>query len=199
MDLSNNNVMRKKNNSLIPWIVLTICVLPVIASTALYHLWEPEGFVNNGELIEPVPLAGLEVPSNDNDAFSFSDLNGLWSFVSIDSSECADACVKKLYLMRQIRLTQGAEKERLERIHFSVDNRMQRVLTDEYEGTRFVSVSDAQALAAFGDLTEATKYIYLVDQIGNLMMRFPLTIDPSLMKKDVKKLLKISKAWKKIN
>ena len=56
-----------------------------------------------------------------------------------------------------------------------------------------------RALDAFGDLTEAKDYIYLVDQIGNLMMRFPLTIDPSLMKKDVKKLLKISKAWKKIN
>ena len=199
MGSSNNNVTRKKNNSSIPWIVLTVCLLPVIASTALYHLWEPEGFVNNGELIEPVPLAGLEVPSIDDDVFLFSDLSGLWSFVSIDSSECTDACVKKLYLMRQIRLTQGAEKERLERIHFSVGNRLQKTLTDEYDGTRFISVRDARALDAFGDLTEAKDYIYLVDQIGNLMMRFPLTIDPSLMKKDVKKLLKISKAWKKIN
>ena len=199
MVLSNKKTMLKKNNSWTPWIVLTICVMPVIASTALYHFWEPDGFVNNGELIEPVPLSGLEIPSIEDDVFLFSDLNGLWSFVSIDSSECADACVQKLYLMRQIRLTQGAEKDRLERIHFSVGNRLQSTLTDEYDGTRFITVSDARALNAFGDLSEAEDYIYLVDQIGNLMMRFPLTIDPSLMKKDVKKLLKISKAWKKIN
>ncbi|MDC1311835.1 cytochrome C oxidase subunit I [Burkholderiales bacterium] len=191
--------MLKKNNSWIPWIVLTICLLPVIASTALYNFWEPDGFVNNGELIEPVPLSDLEVPSIDDDIFSFADLKGLWSFVSIDSSECADACVKKLYLMRQIRLTQGAEKDRLERIHFSVGNRLERDLIDEYDGTRFITIPDVRALQAFGDLTEAEDHIYLVDQIGNLMMRFPLTIDPSLMKKDVKKLLKISKAWKKIN
>ena len=63
MVLSNKDAMPKKNNSLIPWIVLTVCVLPVIASTALYHLWEPDGFVNNGELIEPVPLSDLVVPS----------------------------------------------------------------------------------------------------------------------------------------
>ena len=199
MVLSNKDAMPKKNNSLIPWIVLTVCVLPVIASTALYHLWEPDGFVNNGELIEPVPLSDLVVPSIEDDVFLFSDLNGLWSFVSIDSSECGEACIKKLYLMRQIRLTQGAEKDRLERIHFSVGGELQRTLIDEYDGTRFIAVSDVQALDAFGDLTAAEEYIFLIDQIGNLMMRFPLTIDPSLMKKDVKKFLKISKAWKKIN
>ena len=79
------------------------------------------------------------------------------------------------------------------------DNQLPKKITDEHEGTRFITLPDASELTVFGDLEDAKNYIYLVDQIGNLMMRFPVTIDPSLMKKDVRKLLKISKAWKKIN
>jgi|TARA_B110000305_G_scaffold134923_2_gene150665 hypothetical protein len=199
MDLS-NKTKPKKNSWLVPWIVLTICVLPVIASTALYSFWKPDGFVNNGDLIEPVPIYGLEVRTSQGDIFSFADLYGFWSFVSIDASSCEDICEKKLYLMRQIRLTQGAEKDRLERLHFVLgDNQLPKKITDEHEGTRFITLPDASELTVFGDLEDAKNYIYLVDQIGNLMMRFPVTIDPSLMKKDVRKLLKISKAWKKIN
>ena len=39
-------------------------------------------------------------------------------------------------------------------------------------------------------------YIYLVDPIGNLMMRFAINGDPALLKKDIKKLLKASKGIK---
>ena len=199
MDLS-NKTKPKKNSWLVPWIVLTICVLPVIASTALYSFWKPDGFVNSGELIGPVPIYDLEVSTSQGEMFSFAALNGFWSFVSIDTSGCDDICEKKLYLMRQIRLTQGAEKDRLERLHFALgDNSLSKNILDEHEGTQFISLLDASELAVFGNLEDATNYIYLVDQIGNLMMRFPVTIDPSLMKKDVRKLLKISKAWKKIN
>ncbi|MDA0237205.1 MAG: hypothetical protein O3B03_01700 [Proteobacteria bacterium] len=199
MDLS-SNTKPNKNSWLIPWLVLAICVLPIIASTALYYFWEPDGFVNHGELIEPVPVYALEVRSSQGDIFSFADLNGFWSFVSIDALGCKDICEKKLYLMRQIRLTQGAEKNRLQRLHFVLgDSQLPKKITDKYEGTQFISVPDANDLSVFGDPVEATNYIYLVDQIGNLMMRFPVNIDPSLMKKDVGKLLKISKAWKKIN
>ena len=200
MDSLSSKTRQNKSSSYIPWIVLTICVLPVIASTALYYLWEPDGFVNNGELIEPVPIANLETRSIDGEVFSFGELNGYWSFVSIDQTPCMDICAKKLYLMRQIRLTQGPEKERLERIHFTLGgSHIPDSVTEDYEGTKFIALDNAEDLAAFGDLSEVVNYIFLVDQIGNLMMRFPTTIDPSLMKKDVKKLLKISKAWKKIN
>jgi hypothetical protein len=35
-------------------------------------------------------------------------------------------------------------------------------------------------------------HIYLIDPIGNLMMRFPKNPDPAQMAKDVKRLLKVS-------
>jgi hypothetical protein len=42
-------------------------------------------------------------------------------------------------------------------------------------------------------LGQDDKAIYLVDPLGNLMMRFPEDPDPSRMKKDLSKLLKWSR------
>jgi hypothetical protein len=36
-------------------------------------------------------------------------------------------------------------------------------------------------------------HIYIVDPLGNLMMRYPRDADPSKIKKDVVKLLKVSR------
>jgi glutathione peroxidase-family protein len=36
------------------------------------------------------------------------------------------------------------------------------------------------------------EHIYLIDPLGNLMMRFPKDADPSKVKKDIGKLLKAS-------
>jgi glutathione peroxidase-family protein len=40
--------------------------------------------------------------------------------------------------------------------------------------------------------TSAEDHIYLIDPLGNLMMRFPKDPDPGKMKKDISKLLRAS-------
>ena len=40
--------------------------------------------------------------------------------------------------------------------------------------------------------TTAEEHIYLIDPLGNLMMRFPSNPDPKLMIKDLTRLLKAS-------
>ncbi|MCX7272806.1 MAG: cytochrome C oxidase subunit I, partial [Burkholderiales bacterium] len=41
--------------------------------------------------------------------------------------------------------------------------------------------------------TLAPPSVYVVDPLGNLMMRFPADADPSRMKKDIAKLLRASR------
>ena len=193
---------RQKNsrNQWTPWLVLAVCVLPVVAATVLYLFWEPEKFVNNGELIEPIPISNLLLSTVDGNGFTFQSLAGAWAFVSLDRSSCDELCERKLYLMRQIRLTQGAEKDRLKRIHFSIDSiAISDAIREEYAGTEFVTLANITSLEIFGKPEQAIGYIFVVDQIGNLMMKFPSDINPSLMKKDIANLLKISKAWKTIH
>ena len=40
---------------------------------------------------------------------------------------------------------------------------------------------------------ERADHIYLVDPLGNLMLRFPKDADPNRMKKDIERLLKTSR------
>ncbi|KAF1029412.1 MAG: hypothetical protein GAK40_00514 [Burkholderia plantarii] len=112
-----------------------------------------------------------------------------------NGSLCDHACAQKLYFMRQVRATQGAERERIVTVWLlddakPVDARLQAA----YPDTRRL-VADPGEIGAWlpADVgTRVTDHIYLVDPNGNLMMRFPKDPDPSRIKNDVTKLLKWS-------
>jgi hypothetical protein len=67
----------------------------------------------------------------------------------------------------------------------------------EYDGTMFLRAR-ADEVAAFlplpaEDGARLADHVWLVDPLGNLMLRWPKDADPSRMKKDLIKLLKASK------
>jgi hypothetical protein len=55
-----------------------------------------------------------------------------------------------------------------------------------------VRAADPALLARFAEPGAPPERIYLVDPLGNLMMRFPRDPDPKLMMKDLSRLLKAS-------
>ena len=197
MDSSEKNQTRRSNWTL--WLILAICVLPIFASTVLYFLWTPTRFVNHGELLEPVPVAQVSLSRAEGGQFAFSELSGQWAFVSIDDAACDENCLRKLYLMRQIRLTQGKNSDRIERLWLVRDGNQPAAQTlQDYAGMRTVLLSPRESLNLFPADNSRLEYIYVVDPIGNLMMRFPREVDPSLMKKDMAKLLRLSSGWRRI-
>lgn len=197
MDSSEKNQARRSNRTL--WLILGVCVLPIVASTVLYILWTPTRFVNHGELLEPVPLAQVSLTRADGGRFAFGELSGQWAFLSIDDAACDENCLRKLYLMRQIRLTQGKHSDRIERVWLVRDgNQPAQQTLAEYEGLRAIVLSENQLLNLFPSGDSRRDYIYLIDPIGNLMMRFPRDVDPSRMKKDIAKLLRVSSGWRRI-
>jgi len=197
MDLSEKKQTSRSNFTL--WLILAICVLPIAASTLLYFLWTPKQFVNHGELLEPVPLAQVSLSRVDASRFAFNELSGQWAFVSVDDAACDEACLRKLYLMRQIRLTQGKNSDRIERVWLVSDGKQPASQTlQDYAGMRTILLSPRESLSLFPAESSREEYIYLIDPIGNLMMRFPRDVDPSRMKKDVAKLLRVSSGWRRI-
>ena len=196
MDSSEKNQPTRSNR--VVWIVLAVCLLPVVASTVLYLLWKPSSFVNHGELIEPIPLAELSFLRSEGQAFTFKQLEGRWVLVSVDSADCDDYCNRKLYLMRQIRLVQGKDADRVERVWLITDGKSPAAATTaKYEGTIQVLLANAAQLAVFPATPDASEHIYVVDHLGNLMMRYSRDVDPNLMKKDIAKLLRISSGWRR--
>nr|WP_322043971.1 cytochrome C oxidase subunit I [Paraburkholderia sp. J67] len=179
-------------------LIALICGAPIAISYFTYYVIKPKGgSTSYGTLIEPqrtIPPA-LMVTGDDGREVPLDSLRGRWLMISVDGSTCDEACVHKLYFMRQVRATQGAERERVATIWLRTDDaNVPGVVRSAYPDTRMLR-ADPAALAAWLPATDTTKdsdHIYLVDPNGNLMMRFPAHPDPSKIKQDVTKLLKWS-------
>jgi hypothetical protein len=178
------------------YLLFALCAAPVVASYTAYYLLPPSGRTNYGELIEPQrPMPALALRELDGRIVDPTTLRGRWLMVTVDSGDCGDACQRKLWQMRQVRLTTGKEADRVERIWLIDDAApLPTIVMREYEGTRFLRAEPAQlrsflALPAAGRLTD---HIWIVDPLGHLMLRWPKDADPNRMKRDLARLLKAS-------
>ncbi|HSE00826.1 MAG TPA: cytochrome C oxidase subunit I, partial [Burkholderiales bacterium] len=105
-----------------------------------------------------------------------------------------ERCDRKLLYMRQLRLTQGKDMERVERAWLISDDALPRpAALAPYRGTWLVRAAGAGLLDAFPAPGSAADHIYVIDPLGNLMMRFPRDPEPSRMIKDLSRLLKASR------
>jgi hypothetical protein len=176
-------------------LIAAVCIAPFIASFTLYYFWQPSGRVNYGELVEGITLpAGNLTLSGSGKPFDLTQLRGRWIFVTVDSGTCDDYCQKKLWKIRQVRLTQGKYPERIERLWLVSDTQnVAASVIKEYDGT-WVANAQNHALLKLLPYRDAQRdHIYLVDPLGNVVLRYPKDADPSLMKKDLTRLLKVSR------
>lgn len=174
----------------------TISLAPFVGSLLLYYFWTPQAFTNYGELITAVPLAGVAIPARDGSQLRLDELRGKWVFLSVDSGNCDDYCQSKLYVMRQIRLTQGKDQDRIERLWLVSDGvQPASGIQAEYQGMRTMLTATDDFIARLPASGSPRDHIYVIDPFGNLMMRFPRSVEPQRMKKDIDRLMKISGGW----
>ena len=181
------------------YLVLAVCFAPVAASYIAYYFLPPEGRTNYGVLIDPQrPLPALALRQLDGSMLPDANLRGAWTMVHVDAGACDDRCERKLWKMRQVRLTTGRDADRVQRLWLIADaTPLSTMLMREYEGTVFAR-ANAEELRSFlplpardgGNLAD---HIWLIDPLGNLMLRWPKDADPNRMKKDLAKLLKASR------
>lgn len=190
--MSNEVTEKAKSNRRKFLLLLVVMCTPVIISYALYFMdYRPQS-KNYGDLIPIVKISGKGTNIADNTILRMKDLHGKWVLVTVDSGDCNEACKNKLYYMRQVRTVQGKEKHRIERL-WLINNSVKpsAELMKEYEGTYFVN-ADSEILDFIETKEEQTKHIYLIDPIGNLMMRFPENVNGTKMGHDIKRLLHVS-------
>lgn len=175
------------------WAIAAIAAAPLVASLVAYYLAPPEGHVNHGELIAPRLLPDAQLRLLDGTPFRFGQLKGKWALVTIDAADCGERCRQKLYYMRQVRTAQGREMQRVERVWLVSDESApdSRTLA-AIEGT-WVARAPREVQAAFAAQAAPSDHIYVVDPLGNLMMRYPPDPDPRRMIKDLSRLLRASR------
>jgi SCO1/SenC len=175
---------------------------PVLLGTWMYYFSPPSGAQTNyGQLVQPqVTMPALAGVLHDGKPLSSRSWQGKWWMVSFQQGECSDACARQLYIMRQLRLIQGKDADEIERVMFLLDDSAvpAKVLA-AYEGNLFVR-DQAQRYAqlfaqAGGTKVDVNQHLFLVDPLGNLMMRYPPNADVEKIKKDLGKLIRLSAGW----
>jgi cytochrome oxidase Cu insertion factor (SCO1/SenC/PrrC family) len=184
---------RKSRRTLL--LVAAVCIAPFVLSYLLYSFWRPSSRINYGELMSGVVVpTGALVQAAGSGAFDFAQMRGHWVYVTVDSGACDDYCRNKLWKMRQVRLTQGKYLERIERVWLVDDAQsVSPAVVREYDGTHIVRAASGAQLLALPHQGMRRDHIYLVDPLGNLVLRYPKNADPSRMKKDLERLLKVSR------
>lgn len=178
--------------------VIAICASPLIASYLTYYVIKPESRTNYGELIDPRahPMPALQTATLDGQRTELGALKGKWIMLQAGGAECAEPCRKRLHDTRQLRLAQGKDMDRIERVWLITDDKpLETVLIREYDGMHMLRANETilKTWLPTEAATTVVDHIYLIDPLGNLMMRFPKDADPNKMKKDIAKLLKASR------
>jgi len=185
-------------------LLFLVCAAPVVMSYFTYYVWRPEGRRNFGALVDAQrPLPDVVATLLDGRSLNLQALKGQWLLVSVASGACEAACARHLYLQRQLREGLGKEKERLDWVWLINDATLvaDALLPAVKDATvlRVPAEKLAQWLEPQADHA-LPEHLYLVDPLGNWMMRFPPQIDaPSAgkVKRDLDRLMRASNAWDK--
>jgi cytochrome oxidase Cu insertion factor (SCO1/SenC/PrrC family) len=197
---ANDPKRARKRGRWMLWLVLLVCASPLIASYFTYYVIKPEKRNNYGTLIDQRahPVPAMATTTLDGRPQALEQFKGKWVLLMVGPGACPDVCQKQLFAMRQLRLMQGKEADRIERVWLITDKEpLDTIIIREYDGTHMLRADAATVgnwLPADAGTTPAD-HLYMIDPLGHLMMRFPK--DPQLQEvrkvyKDINKLLKAS-------
>lgn len=176
-------------------LVLAAFAAPVVLSYLLYYVWPPRGAaVNYGELIQPVPLAPeLVLATADGKPVPMTALRGKWLLVVAAPSTCDAVCDRQFQALRKVRLLQGREQDRVRLVWLITDGDPPNPATVAALPEFTLLRDPRQALLPLLPADRSpTQHLYVIDPLGNVMMRYGLDPDLKRMSKDLARLLRAS-------
>jgi len=183
-------------------LVLLVCVAPIVASYFTYYVVRPDGRRNFGDLIDPQrPLPAISGRTLDGRTVQLPSLKGQWLLLTVAGGGCDAACEKNLYFQRQMREALGKEMGRMDRVWLITDDAaVAPGLLPALKDATVLRVSPA-ALAQWlqpDKGSDLQNHLYVVDPVGNWMMRFPADLSVATAakaKRDLDRLLRASGGW----
>lgn len=194
--------MKANNTSF--WLLALIFSAPFVAGWMFFFnpafLPGGGGGANHGELIQPARPAGdITFADRHGRPLPLAELAGKWVLL-LASERCEGSCPGMLWKMRQVRLALGTGRDRVERILLlrefpSVE--LEDMLAEAFPGMRVAQTrpgSSSDSAAAL--LAEnATDVLFVIDPMGNLMMRYSSGARAEDILDDMERLLKVSEHW----
>jgi cytochrome oxidase Cu insertion factor (SCO1/SenC/PrrC family) len=173
---------------------------PLGLSFYLYYAqeWHPGGRVNAGKLIEPPrPLPAVNLPLIGGGEARPQLLKGKWTLLYVQRGSCDEACGKRLYDTRQVRLALDRETNRVQRVLIAdADCCDLKELQAAHPDLIMVRASAAAqpllSLLPADAGVRNSRRVYLIDPLGNAMMFYEPDSKPKGMLEDLKRLLRLS-------
>jgi len=195
------NSARTKNRAYL-LLLIALFVIPLTAAWLLTGRWQPGATVNHGELLEPVrPITALWLQQTNGQELDAHYLQGRWTLAYL-TKDCAQRCRDALYAMRQVRLALGKDLERAQTLLMITEPSTEMLrgwLQREHSATTVGLVDSATRdvfLQAFPSAAALGEWIYLIDPLGNLLMRYSAKqtspIESKGILEDLKRLFKYS-------
>lgn len=185
-------------------LVLLACAAPVLLSYFAYYVWRPTARNNYADLIQPsrhIP-ADLSLRDLGGRPVLADSLKGQWLLVVVAGGACDAGCESRLYEQRQLREMTGRERDRIDRVWLVTDDAPVREPIAKAmaagDAPALVLRASPQALARWlnpapGHVLE--DHLFLVDPMGEWMMRAPAPLEPKRFYKDLDRLLRASAFW----
>lgn len=188
--------LSRSKGMLIVCLIGLVFALPMIAA----QLWRPEGATANyGQLVDPArPIENIDFIDGDAQTKSLTSLNGKWTLLHVGEQSCAESCQQSLYKIERVRLAQSKNIPRVQSIYFVPDQVSLSEMKERikpYQGVAAYRLNSDDHLTLKSQLSLQGQYspgIYLLDPLGNWLMFYHQGADPSGIRRDLKKLLKIS-------
>lgn len=184
--------------------IVFICSLPVMLSYLAFYVVRPQGEAAFGELLSPVrPVPAASGTRLDGTSVPLASLKAQWLLVKVDGGACAQSCQKQLMLLRQFRLMLGKDMERVDWVWLindqaPVDTTLQQGLAKDKATVLRVDPQVLHTWLAAAPGKPLSEAIFVVDPMGNTMMRFPAQFDTAAAAKarrDMDHLLRASVSW----
>ena len=184
-------------------LVMLVCAAPVVASYFTYYVIRPSNAASAySELIRPtIGLPEMTAARPDGQAVALRSLKGQWLLVAVAGGDCPAACEQQLFMQRQLREMSGRERDRIDKVWIVLDDApIKPVLRDALQAAPGMHILRLPRSAVSAWLRPAAgqrleDHLYIVDPMGEWMMRSPPGADPSRLKRDLDRLLRASASW----
>jgi cytochrome oxidase Cu insertion factor (SCO1/SenC/PrrC family) len=194
IEVTGNPTGNVKRSRLMLLFIFALFALPLLVAWVLNFNggFTPAATANNGTLVRPVrPVSAIGLFDVSGAVLDTGYFKGKWTLLYRQAGDCNAACQQILYTLRQVRLAQGKNIDRVQRLLLLEGATMPAWvsgLDEHYPGLMVARVATAENADVFGTAGR----IYLVDPIGNVMMEYSLDAPPRGMIKDLERLLRIS-------
>jgi hypothetical protein len=184
-------------------LILLVCAAPVIASYWAFYVARPSGGeAAYGTLIQPsVAIPDAVASDLQGGKVPLRSLKGQWLLVVVGPAACDAGCEQRLLLQRQLREMLGRERDRIDKVWLVTD---EAALRPELRQA-MVALPPVAVLRVPRVLIEAwlkpasgralEDHLYLVDPMGEWMMRMPAAPDPAKFKRDLERLMRAAASW----